>query len=203
MTRSPLYTALHACKCRCVAIAVILVVLLVFGSRRGLAQAIMVPAPLQAEVLAKLVSYDRNFASRAGQTARVLLVTKHTTRSALSAAAMKSALGQLETIGGLPHQETIVRYEGAAALAKLCREQHAAILYITPDFEMEISAIRVALTGVDVLSVSAVPDYIPKGIVLGFELVSSKPKLVLNLSQAKQQNVDFKANVLRLMRVYR
>lgn len=204
MTSPPLAVTRAPWQCWRAAGAVVLGALLsAFDSQPVLAQAVVVPAAIQADVLAKLVRYDRNFAARAGQTVRVVLVTKATVPSALSAAAMKSALEQLEVIGGLPHQQTIVQYAGAAALAKLCRDEHAAILYVTPDFETEVEALRAALTGVDVLTVSAVADYVPGGIVLGFELVSGKPKLVLNLSQAKQQNIDFKADVLTLMRVYR
>ena len=177
--------------------------LFLVGIRSGFAESVTVPAELQAELLSKLISYDRNFGTRAGATARVLLVVKSNSKSGLAAATMKSALGEVELLGGLPHRETVIQYENSAALAKLCRQEHATIVYITPGFDDEIDALRSALTGVDVLSVAAVPDYVPKGIVLGFEVVLGKPRLVLNLSQAKQQNVNFKADVLRLMRVYR
>jgi hypothetical protein len=57
-------------------------------------------------------------------------------------------------------------------------------------------------SGVDVLTVSAVPDYVPKGIVLGFDLVGGHPKMLVNLGQATRQHVAFTTDVLRLMRVY-
>ncbi len=74
---------------------------------------------------------------------------------------------------------------------------------VTPDFDGELEALERALSGVDVLSVSAVPEYVSRGVVLGFELVSGKPKILLDLPRAKRQNVDFSASVLRLMKVYR
>jgi hypothetical protein len=37
--------------------------------------------------------------------------------------------------------------------------------------------------------------------VLGFELVSGRPKLVIDLAQAKRQNVLFRAEALKLMRI--
>jgi hypothetical protein len=202
--RPPLARSRHPAKrWQAVAAAVLGAFLSVFDSQPVLAEAVAVPAALQADVLAKLVKYDRNFAARAGQMVQVVLVTKSSATSTLSAAAMKSALERLEVIGGLPHRQTVVPYTGAAALAKRCREEHAAIVYVTPDFQTDIEALRAALTGVDVLTVSAVPDYVPNGIVLGFELVSGKPQLILNLTQARQQNINFKADVLPLMKVYR
>ena len=43
--------------------------------------------------------------------------------------------------------------------------------------------------GVDVLSVAAVARYVAQAVVLGFDLVSAKPTLIINLPQAKKQNV--------------
>ena len=92
-------------------------------------------------------------------------------------------------------------FESAGAVAKTCRDDHVAILYVTQGLEDRIEEIRSSLSGVDVLSVAAIPEYVPRGVVIGFEVVSGKPKILLNLRQAKAQNVNFKADVLSLMKV--
>ena len=162
------------------------------------------PAALQAQLLSKLSVYDRNFAARAGDVALVLIVVKSgSAKSGLSGATIKAALAQLDRFGGLRHEEPIVQFESAAALASLCRSKRAAVVYVTPGLDSEIDAIKSSLAGVDVLSVAAVPEYVPRGIVVGFEVVSGKPKLSINIAQARQQRVDFKADVLKLMKVYR
>jgi hypothetical protein len=43
---------------------------------------------------------------------------------------------------------------------------------------------------------------VPAGIVLGFDVVSGRPKLLVNLTQAKRQNVSLRAEALKLMKVY-
>jgi hypothetical protein len=43
---------------------------------------------------------------------------------------------------------------------------------------------------------------VEKGFVLGFDLVSGKPRMLLQLTQARKQNTDFKADVVRIMKVY-
>lgn len=175
-----------------------------FTPRAGHAEETAVPAELQAELIAKLTAYDRNFPARAGDAVRILVVVKPgDVRSKLSAAAMQLAFSRLDRIGGLPHQEKIVQYETADGLAKLCRANRAAVVYITPGFDAGVEDIRTSLRGVDVLSVAAVAEYVPRGVVLGFELLSGKPRISLNLEQAKQQNVNFKADALSLMKVYR
>jgi hypothetical protein len=174
------------------------------ASRSGMAQVSSVPAEIQAELLSKLEGYDRGFAARAGDAARVLLVVKPgSTKSETSAEEMRSALGRIDRFAGLPHQETIVPYPGAQALAQRCRADKIAVVYLTPGFDDELEALRVALADDNVLSLGAVSDYVPKGIVLGFELASGKPKILINLEQAKRQGVNFSSDVLRLMTVYR
>jgi hypothetical protein len=163
-----------------------------------------VPAELQADLLSKLVGYDRNFPVRAGDVARVLVLVKSdSARSALSAAVIRAALSGLVKLGRVPLKVETTTYEGAAALARRCIAERVALVYVTPGFEADISELRRSLSGVDVLTVAALPEYVPEGIVLGFELQSGKPKILLNLEQAKRQKVDFAASVLKLMKVFR
>jgi hypothetical protein len=52
------------------------------------------------------------------------------------------------------------------------------------------------------LTVAPDQELVRHGVVLGFELVSGKPKLFLNLPQANRQNVALSAEVMKLMTVY-
>lgn len=114
---------------------------------------------------------------------------------------MESALGGVDKIGGLPHDESTLAFGGARALADTCRAKKIAIVYLAPGLGEQIPAIRQALDGVSILSVAAVAAEVPKGIVLGFDLVSGKPKIVVHLGQAKRQDVAFRAELLKLARV--
>lgn len=162
-----------------------------------------VPEKLQAELLAKIAAYDRSFAARAGDRAHVLIVDKpDDADSVRSATHLEAELHELPDVGGLPHDEAVVPWPGASGLADLVRSRHAAIVYFTPGFAADVGAIRAALDGVDVLSVAAIPDYVPPGIVLGFDVVSGKPKLLVNLPQARRQHVAFMAEILKMAKVY-
>jgi hypothetical protein len=170
----------------------------------GAAEEVVVPVQLQAELLAKLVPYDRNFLPRAGSRVRTLIVLKPSDPASKRVSmGLKDALSRFTDIARLPHEEVLVNYEGAAALAKACREQRATILYIPEGLGGEVAEIGRALRGQDLLSVSGVAEDVARGVVLGFDLVSGKPKLVVNLEQAKQQNVSFKAEILKLVKVIR
>jgi hypothetical protein len=171
--------------------------------RHAHAQSAAVPPDTQTELLAKLVGFDRNFKARAGQKVVVLLVAMpgnaDSTRSALE---MRAALERLPKLGDLPHEEQIFTYSSAGALVDTVRSKRAAIVYFGPGFEKQIPALRDAFASVNVLTVAAVSSYVPSGTVLGFDLVSGRPKLLVNVDSARRQGVSFPASVLKLMKVY-
>jgi hypothetical protein len=163
----------------------------------------MVPARMQAELLAKLAPYDRNFAPRAGDVAKVVLVTKEDdVESTAFAAELKGTLPAFSTFGTVPHEELVVSMTDAQTLAAFCRSHQAAILYLCPGLSKQIESIRNALGTLDVLTVGAVAEYVPAGIVLGFDLLFGKPKLLVNLTQAQKQHVDFRADLLKMVKIY-
>lgn len=173
-------------------------------ARRLHAEALNVPIRLQAELLGKVAGYDRNFEARVGgEQARVLIaVMPKDSDSRLTATDMKNALASVPTVGGVAHEEEVVTYVDAGSLAEACRARRAAIVYLTPGFAGQVSAIRDAVGALNLLTVASIADYVPGGIVLGFDLVSGRPKLVVNLAQARRQHVEFRAEVLKLMKVY-
>lgn len=178
-------------------------IFIVLASDRGRAEEAVLPIALQVELLVKVASYDRNFQQRAGERARIFIFTKPGNGdSARVAAQVEAGLARASEIGGLPHDEVVTPYRGAAEVANLCRAQRAAIVFFGPGFRDDVAAIREALDGVDVLSVSAIPEYVEAGIVLGFDVASGRPELLVNLPQAKRQKVALRADVLRLMKVF-
>lgn len=116
---------------------------------------------------------------------------------------MKSALSSIATIGTLAHDEDIVTYTDGPALAEMCRSRKIAIVYVAPGFtQQEIESLRETMGSLSLLSVGSVADYVPAGIVLGFDLVSGRSKLLVNLTQARRQHVEFRAEILKLTKVY-
>ena len=165
---------------------------------------VTLPVSLQIELLVKVAGYDRNMVGRAGDKVRVFILAKPGSDESTRVAALaEKAFADKETIAGLPHEQAIVAFSDARALAELCRAKRAGIVYVTAGFsEADIVSIAAALDGVDVLTASAVASFVPKGIVLGFDLVSGKPKLLVHLGQARKQKVNLSAEVLKMMTVY-
>ena len=184
-------------------LAVLVCLLIALASDRGRAEEVVLPIAIQVELLVKVASYDRNFQQRAGERAQVYIFTKPGNGdSARVAAQVEAGLARASEIAGLPHDEAITPYRGPAELANLVRTNHAAIVFFGPGFREDIPAIKEALDGLDVLSVSAIPEYVEAGIVLGFNVASGRPELLVNLPQARKQKVALRSDALRLMKVF-
>jgi hypothetical protein len=158
---------------------------------------------VQATLIAKVAGFDRSFSSRAGKRALVLIVqAKDDSESARDAISIKAALSELPTVGDLPHEEQMVEYSNAPGIADMVRTRHAAIVYFSSGLSDHVPAIKKEFSSLNVLTVGAVPGDVPGGVVLGVDLVSGRPKLLINLTQARKQNVSLPASVLKLMQVY-
>jgi hypothetical protein len=172
-------------------------------ARVGNAELVSVPLERQAELLARVAAYDRNMSARAAGRVQVLILANQMAPESIGVAKrMEAALKSIPDIAGLSHDERVVLFSSAADLARQCRSQHIAIVYLGSGFANDVPAIREALDGVDVLTVAAVPDYVELGVVLGFDVVSGRPKLLVHLAQARRQHVDLRAELLKLARVF-
>jgi hypothetical protein len=163
----------------------------------------VVPPPLQVELLSKVLRYDRNFAGRAGAQARVLVVyVAEAPDSESVARQLMAALQAQPRLGGVVHQDALVAFQSVTALAQLIQQSDASLVLLAPGLSPRASALAAALDGAFCLTVSSTPEGVREGLVLGFDLLSSKPKMLFNLTQARRQHGDFGAEVLQLMTVF-
>jgi hypothetical protein len=170
--------------------------------KHSFAEEAPVPVSRQAELLVRVAAYDRNLAARAAGKVKILIVTNDDDADSRGVgAAMESALKRFDTIGGLPSEVASIVYPGGPGLAAMCERDHLSIVYLTPGLGVVLPDLVRALDGVDVLTVSAIPRFVARGVVFGFDLVSGKPTLIINLAQAKRQNVAMDPNAVRLMQV--
>lgn len=162
------------------------------------------PATVEAELIARLASYDKNMKARAGGRINIVIAVKQgDPGSERAAAQLVAAFGRLEHVAGLPHETRTVVFAGSAAFVAACKDKRAAIVIITDALAPEVEALRAGFEGVNVLTVGGSAEMSRRGLVVGVELVSSRPRLFINLTQAGKQSVAMSADVLKLMTVYR
>lgn len=172
------------------------------GAARGRAQLASVPVSLQVQLLSRVVQYDRSFGTRASAGAVVLVVAKPgDALSSRTAGQIADSLRRLGTLGSAPINVIEVPFSTPAALADHVRGSGAAVVYLSTGLTSQVTNIAEALSGNAVLSVSASDADAVRGAVLAFELVEASPRLVVNLDQARRQQIVFSAGLLRLARV--
>jgi uncharacterized protein DUF4154 len=161
-----------------------------------------VPLSLQVRLLSHLGSYDRNFKNRAGAVANVLVVyRKGDADSAFEGTSLTGALAEIRSIGGVPIHVDEAEFTDPEALAKRCRRDRVAVLYLTVGLEGDMQRLTAALANSDILTVGTTARHAENGAVVGFALEEARPKLIINLPRARAQNVDFRAEVLALARL--
>lgn len=161
------------------------------------------PAAVQARLLARVVPFDREFSKKVGAAVVVLVVSKADDAESTQAALhLRKALEDIGEIGGRPVNIRQVTFAGIDALAGATKESSVNVLYVSSGLSEEVPGIAKRLTGSGVLSVAALESDVPRGIVLGVTLADGKPRMGINLSQARSQRVDFPATLLKLARVY-
>jgi hypothetical protein len=162
------------------------------------------PLQLQAQLVGRLGTFDRNFQNRAGAVAHVLVVHRGgNAESRSEASSFAKATTGLREVGGLPARVEELEYTDGPSLAARCRSQKVALIYFAVGLESEMPRVASALAGVDVLTVGATAQHAESGAVVGFGLDrrEARPRLVLNLRSARAQNVEFKAELLKLARI--
>jgi hypothetical protein len=161
---------------------------------------VSVPIGVQSALIGKIAAFDRAFHARSGPKARIVVAFK-SGDSARVGRQMANALDEMPDIAGLPKSVETRDWESPAALAAAVRERPTALVYLSVGLEAEAPAIAEALAGVNVLTVGATGAIAERGASVGFELEEGKPKLYVNLRVAKAQKVDFRAELLRLVKL--
>lgn len=173
--------------------------LCLLSSRLAFADTVPVPAAVQANLASKLLAYDRALPSRANGAVRVLiLVDPSEGQSKKIANEFASAMKSRGTISNLPVEVATANFENAAAVVARIKNDHTAAVYLSSGLAKSAESIANALKGIDVMTIAAEPSAVIRGIAVGFDLLSGQPKILVNLSQAKLQNVQLPASVLSL-----
>jgi hypothetical protein len=160
-----------------------------------------VPVELQVDLLGRVAPYERGLARASGEL-RVLVVSRrgHAV-STRTAAQLVSVLRRTGTMLERPMRIDELAFESWPAVLAVATSRGISVVYLTPGLEEGLSAMSETFAGHRILTVSTVGSYVPRGAVLGFEIVSSRPRIVVNLAQARRQQLDFSAQLLRLARV--
>jgi hypothetical protein len=161
------------------------------------------PFAVQAEIVTRILPYDRGFAERVkGQVSFLLLSRAGDADSASAALQMRRALNDIGKVRDKPIRVESAEYSSASELAAMCRTHDINVVYISSGLARDVAAIPGARTDTRILSFAAVEPYVSQGAVLGVDVADGKPRMSINLAQARAQLIDFPAPILKLARIY-
>jgi hypothetical protein len=161
-----------------------------------------VPIRLQVSLLDRVIPFDRNFPIRVhGKLSAVVVVADSDLDSTRVGAQLLSELGALSTLGNYPLSVARIAFSGVQPLIEECKRLRVGVAYFAPGLSAGVERLAAALQGLRVLSVGSLPEQAKSGLVLSFAVRSGKPRVLVNLKQARQQEVDFRADFLRMAEV--
>jgi hypothetical protein len=165
------------------------------------ADEVSVPIELQVALLERIVRYERTFAAEATPVHVVVVSRASSPESLRVTGQLVAGLRHAGTLGGRTMDAATVSFTSAAALRAEVDSSHARIVYLAAGLGDQIAAINGVLSGAGLILVSAVGADVDRGAVVGFELVSARPRIVVNLGVARAHQLQFNAQFLRLARV--
>jgi hypothetical protein len=183
-----------------VAALLVAVLTLAAGSARG--QETMLPASVEASLLLKILTFDREMAARTagGLVIGVLYQEKFRT-SLLERDEMVQALSAIDslTIGGRNVHVTAVSIDAdrdnvASALAA----QQVDVLYVTPLRAADIRAVAAACREAKVPTFSGVAAYTRDGLAVGLGMRREKAEIYINVAAARAEGCDYRAQLLAM-----
>lgn len=163
------------------------------------ARADELPVAIQVQLLSKMSTYVSNFAP-ADATAVKILVVYPGTKDAppRGAQAVATALTQAGKLGRYTAQPMLVPFIDGKKLQATLAAEKPQVIYVAPELDEKSTAELVeAVTGTAVLTISGVAEHVRIGVVLGFSLVESRPRVLINLKQSQKQNIVFLSGLVK------
>jgi hypothetical protein len=158
------------------------------------------PVALQAQLLSKMTTYVKALTPQGATAVNVWVVYPGPGEAPTRAAqALTSALTELGQMGTLKAQPKALAFADPKQFAAALAAEKPQVLFLTPEHnEKNVSALVEAAKAVPgVVTVTGQSDHVKLGVVLGFSAVEGRPRVLVNLKQAKAQGVEFHNGLLR------
>ncbi|MEW5850622.1 MAG: YfiR family protein [Myxococcota bacterium] len=161
-----------------------------------------VPADLRAGLILKILAYDRNLPKRAGANVTVAVLVRPGNLSDASCARLQQALQDASlksTVGGRTVRALRVDYQGTSQLSGAL--DNVAALYVCPGLSEQVGVISEMSRRQHVLTLSGSEALVRAGLAVGVVAREGRPRVIINLKQARAEGADLDAALLRFSEV--
>jgi hypothetical protein len=177
---------------------------LVLAAVAAHAQEMPVPAPMQASLFTKILTFDRNLKARAGRELRIGVLYQKKVRSSLEAQEefLRAMCGDPgRRIDGLPLNCVAIEWTSASEVEATLLRKGIRVLYVAPLRAVAIEEIVAISRAHKITTLTGVPEFVEKGIALGLMLRAERPLILVHLTAARAEGADFNSQLLKLARV--
>lgn len=188
------------------AVAVCLFVLILAARVTTHAQEVYIQAPLQYQLFMKILKYDRNLLTKGGNELAIGIVYQGGFRSSyLAMEDFRKAMNEAEEkqFGDLPIRVVLIDLDKQADFEAGILTNKVSVLYVTPLRAFELARITSLSRARKIVTLTAVADYVAKGISVGLGLKDERPEIIVNLQASREEGADLSSNLLKLARVIR
>jgi hypothetical protein len=186
--------------------ATVLTMLLALGLSTGpvslAAQTMEVPVETQIPLFLKLLSFDRNLASRRDSVLLIGVVFQGGNRESqlVREATEDIVRSSLTRLAGVPVQSIAIDLDHES-LDVFLRAHRVAVIYVAPLRAVDVRDLARVSRQAQVRSYTGVTRYVNLGLAVGVGLRGDLPQIIINLPAARLEGADFPAQLLRLARV--
>jgi uncharacterized protein DUF4154 len=182
----------------------IAVALLALAARPGSgADEMPAPADLQVPLLLKILTYDRNFGTKARADLTIGIVYDPGDADSVKAKnEVAEMLGKVadKTVKKLPIKYVLLEQRGLADLEAMVRSHGVSLLYLAPGLRNVDEVIRVSQAS-RITTATGVRSYVERGVAVGIGVRQDKPEILINLPASRSEGSEFDASLLRIATV--
>jgi len=166
----------------------------------------VVPAELQANILLRMLGYERSLRARAGPAVGIAIVYKAGDKSSVRAQeAMGRAFDALQpqTVQSLSFVVLPHAYKDAAELADFVEKKGVDALYVTGGLEPELETLRGLCQQKKIVSIGATREAVEKGMAVAVVARGDSPRILVNLPASHALGMDLDPKLLQLAELLR
>jgi hypothetical protein len=166
------------------------------------AQEVVVPVELQSKLIMKSLKYIKNLdvENRTVLTIGVL----YQERNKISLDTKDELLANLRNsdLAAEVPAKVEIKLINANAVSNITEEVGKVnLVYVAPLRAFDVEGLAITCQEQKIMTISAVPEYLAKGLVMSFGLENSNPKIEINLASAKQSNITISGNFLQISKI--
>ncbi len=172
------------------------------GASAAVSQVMPLPVDLQAELIGKVLQFDRTFSERVGDEVVIAVIYQSRFRESLSTlVALEDAFKRNPWIRKRPVRIVPVELMVGESLEEALRAAGASVVYVAPLRAVGIDAITEVTRLLDIVTSTGVPEYVSQGVAFGLSIRGEHPFILVNLHASREEGARFSSELLKLSRV--